>query len=345
MNLLDEKNKLLNDNLFKDWDLYTKLIKTQKYQDDIMNFLNALKMRINQTPVIDYHISRKFVGAYTMFKFDMFDKNITKDVELYYITKELIETFEQVFIDVNPNIELFFTKLTEYLTVFNKWKEQDEKELIDKSCTQQYKEIQVMEQKFTGDTPDEQQLSRSASILKHKFEHRIKAIGGLRGLQYVNDSPKLKPLDVMHIDMEENMKKAYWDMFEEDVNNNNLNPIGTNLDDFRKYLFELLGEGNKGNEIKRDFDRTLDLDLIKQMIESNALDAEGIYNIIKSLTWYVKKYVHSASEDEDTQILLNNVYKKMEEQKEKTGTILRYFFQNIFIKLDKTKVQIELLKL
>lgn len=343
MDLLKTRDKLFGKNIFQDWKTYARLIRTNTYIIEVSDFLNKLKMKVNQPPIFDNKLTRKFIGAYTMLKFDMYDKNNTKDIQLYYLTNELISIFEK---DLsNNNIELFFTKLSEYFQVFQQWKEHDEKILLDKSCTQSYKEIQVMKTKFTGNTPDEQQLSRSASMLQKKFETRIRQIGGERAMRYVNDSPKLEPIDVMYLDMEDNMKKAYWDMFEEDVNNNNLEPIGKNLDDFRKYFFELLGNSTNAQTIKNKFDDQVDIQIIKQMIDGNAINNEEIYKIMNSLIWYIKTYVQSASEDSDSEVMIDNIYKKFEERKEKTGTILRYFFQNIFQKLDKTKVQINLFKL
>jgi len=344
MNLLDKKLKLFNQDI-NDWNKFMQNISSKPYRQDVNDLLNNLKSQINQPPTINNISSRRFVGAFTMIKFDMFDKNDTRDVQLYYKSKELFECFDNIFSNNlnNKFIEIFFDNFTKYLNIFEKWKEEDEKKLIDKSCTQQYKEIQVIEQKFTGDTPDEQQLSKSASILKNKFEKRIKQIGGDRGMQYVYDSPKLKPINVMQLDMEENMKKAYWDLFEDEVNLNKLDHIGKNLDDFRKYFFELLGESNKAKDIKKEFDENVDLYIIKQMINGNTIDTELIFKIMKSLIWFVQKYIQSASEDKDSEILLENLYNQFSEGKEKTGTILRYFFQNLFTKLDKTKVQIKLL--
>lgn len=342
MNFLENQKKKLFDDIFNNWNVFSKQAKSLDYRNNVVIFLNKLKKIINEPATIIDIEARKFIGAITMIKFDMFDKNVTKDIELYYITKELLDIFDNI---DSSTIKLFFTKFDEYLIKFDKWKEKDEKELIDKSCTQDYKQIQVIQSQYTGNTPDEVQLSKSASMLKKKFEHRIKAIGGQRGMKYVNDSPKLNPLDVMTLDMEENMKKAFWDMFENDVNNNKLEPIATNLEEFKKYLFQLLGNSTKAKEIKNQFDKQLDLDITKQMIINNSMTGPEIYNIINILIHYVKTYVHSPSEDSDTEIFLNNIKKKMEEQKETLGSILRYFFQNIFMKMDKTKVQIELLKL
>jgi len=346
MNLLKLKNELFNNDTFGDWGKYMRLVQSNDYRNEVAKLLYNLELKIQDDSLIDDQISRQFIGAFAMIKFNMFNKNSTKDVQLYYKAIFLLKSFDLCCenLDNTKIIKEFFKNLKDYLDTFKKWKERDEKDLVDKICTQQYKEIQVMEEKFReGNTPGEQQLSKSVSMLKRKFETKIKQIGGDKIMQYINDSPKLKPIDVMNLDMEENMKKAFWDMFEDDVNNNNLKPIGENLDEFRKYLFELLGNGKKATEIKKQFDQQLEIDLIKQMILVNAITSEEIYGIIKTLTFYVKKYIHSASEDKDTEIFINNVYLKMEEQKEKLGTILRYFFQNIFEKLDKTKVKINLL--
>lgn len=353
MNLLRKKQELLNNNIFNDWPKYMKLIQSKSYRTDINTLLNNLELYLGENPIITDIETRKFVNAYTMIKFNMLDKNDTYDLHLYYQTVELLETFDNIFLPLTKGgddvkldkklIDNFLIKLKQYFDIYKKWKDRDEKILIDKSCTQQYKEIQVIEQKYNGNTPDEQQLSRSASQLKRTIENRIRQIGGEKALKYVTDSPKLEPLDVMSLDMEEHMKKAYWDMFENDVNNNNLEPICKNLEDFKKYLFTLLGESKRATEIKTKFNNQLDLDLVKQMIRQNAIKSEEIYNIIKTLIFYVKTYVHSASEDSDTEIFQENIYKRMTANKEKIGTILRYFFQNIFTKLDKTKIQMQLL--
>lgn len=338
MDLLKIKSELFNEDMYKDWRKYMKRLQSKKYRIDVNNFLN----NIQNTVIVDDKITRTFLGSFTMMKFEMFDRNDTWDSKLYYITKDLHSSFENVFLDSKK----FGKELKNYINFFERWKKRDEKILVDKSCTQQYKQIQIMENQFKdGTTPDEQQLSRSSSMLKQKFETRIRQIGGERTMKYVNDSPQLQPMDIMHLDMEEQMKKAYWDMFEENVNNNNLGEITKNIGDFKKYLFELLGNSNKAKTIKQKFEEEMDIDLLDQMIHNGNMSCEEIYGIMRTLCWYVKTYIHAADEDEDTEMFLNNIYKKMEENKQTLGEILRYFFQNIFIKLDKTKLKIELLKI
>lgn len=348
MNLLKNKKELFDNDMFSDWGKYMKFIRQNSYREDVNKLLNGLKTKVNQPCTVDDISSRRFISAFTMIKFDMFDKNDTKDVELYYKSSELLKSFENVF-DNNLNNELiisFFKSFTEYLDTFKQWKEKDEKALAEKHLTQQYKEIQVMEQKFAAsDSPADQQLSHSSSMLKRVYEKQIRQIGGDNMLNFIHGSPKLKPIDVIHLDMGETMKNAYWDMFEEDINKNNLEPIGKNLDEFRGYLFKLLGESNKAKEIQAQFDNEMDIDIVKQMIQGSTLTSSEIFNIIQVLTSYVKKYVHSASEDKDTEILVDNIYKKFNEEKEPIGSILRYFFQNIFIKLDNTNTKLQLLKL
>ena len=336
MNLLNQKQKLFNDQLFEDWSKYMKTVKSKEYRDEVCDFLN----NFHDIPIVDDKMARIFIGSFTMMHYDMFDKTDTWDSHLYYATKELHKSFDNSI----QNKTEFVKALEKYVNKFKQWKERDEKLLIDKTCTQQYKQIQIMQRQFQeGKTPDEQQLSKSSSMLKRKIETRIKQIGGERAMKYVNDSPKLEPVQVMHLDMEETMKKAFWDMFEDEVNNNQLEPIVTNLKDFRKYFFELIGDSKRAKEIKKRFQDQIDIEILEQMILGGAITIPEIYEIIKTLTWYIKTYVHSASQDKDTEMFLDNVYRKIKEQKEQLGTILRYFFQNIFNKLDDTKIKIQLL--
>lgn len=347
MDLLKKKKlKLLNPDLFKDWKNFSVKIRKQEFRYEMMELLQELAKLGNCNIILLDQDVRQFIASYTMINFDMFDKTSTKDLDLYYKTKELHENFELIFENNNKSlITIFFNSYTKYLDIFKQWKEHDEKIILDKSCTQLYKEVDEIEKKYDGDNPAEHQLSSSASQLKAKVAKRIRYIGGDRAMRYVNDSPKLKPIESMHLDMEDNMKKAFWDLFEEDVNKNNLEPICTNLDEFKKYLFELLGTTVRANTIREEFNQNVDIELIKQMVKNNSLNGAEIYNIMKLLTGYVQKYIQSASEDKDTELILENVYKMMYEQKESLGTVLRYYFQNMFQKLDKTKVQMELLKL
>jgi len=342
MNFL--KERLFSSKNFENWETHFKLIRLNSYRLDVNQLLNDLKFKICPSQTIDSMSTRRFISAHTMIKFNMLNKNETKDLELYYKSIELIKSFDDIF-ENNEDIYIhkFFDNLSDYLETFEKWKEIDEKALADSHLTQQYKEIQVMEGKFNGDNPGDKQLRKSATSIKKVYEKQILQIGGEKTLKYINESPKLQPMDIIHIDMGQAMKKAYWDMFEEDINNNNLEGIGKNLDEFRKYMFKLLGNSEKAQEIKNQFDNQMDIDLVKQMIANNVFDSEGIFNIIKTLIHYVKQYIHSASEDKDTEIFLDNVYKKFSEENVQVGSVLRYFFQNIFIKLDNTNTKLELL--
>ena len=347
MSLLNNTyKKLFAPELFQNEGQFSRKMMDKNYRTEVQNLLLALLKFSNEKILITEQQTRQFIATFHMMSFDLFDKHSTKDVYLYYKVKELHNEFHKIFNENLKSSTLFFKSFKIFLKTFDDWKKHDEKVILDKTCTQQYKEIQVMEQKFQDpNNPADEQFSSSTSDLKRVFEKRIQRIGGNRAMKYVNDSPKLDPLDVMHLDMEETMKKAFWDLFEQDIKENKLEKIGIMLTDFRKYLFELLGNSKRAQKIQEEFDDRLDLDLLNQMIVNNTLNTLEIFNIMKTLCHYVKNYVQSPSEDKDTEIFIENVYKKIEEQVEPLSHILRYFFQNLFIKLDKVKVQMEVLNL
>ena len=350
MDLLKDKILLFDRLLLNnDWGTFSKEIRTLEYRNKVYSLLNKLSNIVGEKKLIIIleQDVRKFITSYTMIKFELLNKISTKDINLYYVILDMHKKFDDIFYNKveDKYIFDFFKIYNDFLKAFKEWKEYDQKQLLDKTCTQQYKQIKVMEKTFKGDTPDEKQLSSSSRKLRQKIEKRIKQIGGDNALQYVNTSPQLKPLDALSLDMEEHMKKAYWDMFEDEVSKNNFEPICENLDEFRKYLFSLLGKTVRANTIREEFDNNVDLKIIKQMIRNGNITSPEIYNIVKLLTKYVQQYIQSISEDKDTQMILDNVYKKINEKKDSLAIILRYYFQSIFEKLDKTKVQIALLKI
>ena len=350
MDLLKDKILLFDRLLLNnDWGTFSKEIRSFEYRNKVYSLLNKLSNIVGEKKLIIIleQDVRKFITSYTMIKFELLNKISTKDINLYYVILDMHKKFDDIFYNKveDKYIFDFFKIYNDFLKAFKEWKEYDQKQLLDKTCTQQYKQIKVMEKTFKGDTPDEKQLSSSSRKLRQKIEKRIKQIGGDNALQYVNTSPQLKPLDALSLDMEEHMKKAYWDMFEDEVSKNNFEPICKNLDEFRKYLFSLLGKTVRANTIREEFDNNVDLKIIKQMIRNGNITSPEIYNIVKLLTKYVQQYIQSISEDKDTQMILDNVYKKINEKKDSLAIILRYYFQSIFEKLDKTKVQIALLKI
>lgn len=334
-NLIKEKKELFDNQTYD-----MKVIQKIQYRYRVCNFLQDLCKYINDKTLITEKDARQFIASFTMLKFDILNLNETRDLQLYYAIKDMHYSFV---INTGSNIQIFLKMFKRYLNIFKEWKAYDEKVLLDKSCTQQYKQLEEMEKKFTGDTADEKQLSQSATNLKKKISKRIKQISGEKGLKYVNSSPQLNPLEVMSLDMEETMKKVYWDMFEEDITKNKLEVIMKVLLDFQKYFYELIGDGVNARKVKKEFETNLDYELIDQMIKKNAMKTEDIYGIINTIITYVKKYIQSSSEDKDTEIFLENVGKMMSNEYQ-LGKLLRYFFQNIFRKLDTTKIQIQLLK-
>ena len=346
MNFLSKKEQLFSEfNL--EFDLLVKKIHKQQYVNDVEKFIQEMQKVCQNTTIFIQSDMRKFISAFVIVnhKDIVLDINDTKSLHLYHKSVELLDSFENIFKNnVNPShVNRFFDNFNRYLNIFQQWRMGDKVKLLDKYA-RSYHQLQDTltfiedkdkeENKEAEENPAHTQWKDSLSNLKVKLETQIKNIDGDKGLNYIKNlkTPEITPLIRLYEEIELNMKDAFWDDFEEKVNDGKYEQITPMLNDYRTFLFKLIPNRP---DIQKQFDNELDLALLDQMIKNNSVSHEDIYKIIHTLTNYIKM-LQAPADDKDTEKFISN----LEKGGDKMGTYLRYFFQNVFMKFEKIIKQI-----
>ena len=346
MSFLSKKERLFavfNQN----FDLLVRQINKQEYVSEVENFIQELQKVCKNSTIFIQSDIRKFISAFVIVnhKDVVLDVNDTKSLFLYNKGIELLDSFENIFKNnLNPSyINRFFDNFNQYLNIFQQWRMGDKVKILDKYA-RSYHQLQDTltfiedkdkeENKEAEENPAHTQWKNSLSNLKSKLETQIINIDGQKGLNYVKNlkTPEITPMIRLYEEIEVNMKQAFWDDFEEKVNEGKYEVITPMLKDYRTFLFKLIPNRP---DIQKQFDSELDLELLDQMIKNNSVSTEDIYKIIQTLTNYIKM-LQAPSDDKDTEEFISN----LEKGGDKMGTYLRYFFQNVFQKFEKIVKQI-----
>ena len=139
----------------------------------------------------------------------------------------------------------------------------------------------------------------------------------------------------MYQNMKEIMEKSYWELFEKDLSNKNYKPIVSILGDITNIITNLLPNRN---DLLDELAENIDIKLIEQMIENDAIDEKYIYKMVK---YIIKWCVNLDSSDNDT------YYQNVNEQIDnffKLGfdyqDFFPWFFKSIFQKLEDITIRV-----
>ena len=344
MNLLKEKNRLLNKKIFtQSWDICMKHIRNNKFKTNLNNLLTEFAKYSTSVNIITLGDTRELVNAFMIVyrKSDVIEQNDTNSEFLFYKSRELVDKFDNITTLNEPDITLFFVCFKEYKKIVKAWREGDLPKFIDNYVVPEYiGSKNLLESISNKKEKSEADIQYTQATLNHKanIERKISNLSN-SSLQYLHGTPPMSSQNLLKIRVNEKMKKTFWDMFEETVNKEDYSPIVDRLKEFKDMYYDIVPKrrGKEiGDEMKTDFEDNMDIDIIVQMIEGGNMKPEEIFNIIKGLTARIQK-IQAFAEDKDTERMLENVY-SMFNHEEKLGKILRYFFQNIFHKMDAIKL-------
>jgi hypothetical protein len=211
---------------------------------------------------------------------------------------------------------------------FMNWKKRDALILI-RPMLKSYYELLDIKEVYNNKKRDISLLDRKLNKLKKN----IKIIGGEEGLNYLKKRqiPVFKSEKKIS-EIEKTVKKAFWDILEENINNKNYDQIPLLLNDIKIMLDEIID--NK-SFLKSIFEY-IDIELITKLIKEDGFNFSLIYSYIKYLIDILYKIL-PPSDDEKTKLFQENIDIMFKNQKS-VGEILRYFFEEYFIKLEYLKV-------
>lgn len=346
-----EKFEFLNRTTFlnNSFDKHVKFIQNKTFLYKLTEMLTLL-LKNNNITILD---AKNLMSSYTIYGFSEIVLNNPKDEydnELYKSSEKLLNSLENLFKNNNiltdNNLELFNINYDNFTTLFKLWKKKDLLRVI-KPYILSYYQYEVMltemenpvEEKKTG-KQDIEIWCNEIHKLQNKIKSNIFKICGKDGIQLLNNyqPPQITIDQKVYQQIEDNIKKSFWKIFYDKIEHNNYEMIPDMLLDVKNMLFNLVPNRS---DIHNRFNNEIDIDLIKQMVENNAINSDEIYKIMISIVEYIKM-LQAAEDDNNTLLFLedvNNWFKN----KQSYAFILTNYFQTIFNKLEKiTKTVIEL---
>lgn len=334
-NLKILKDELLNYTILSglNFEDFTTYIKNPDNVDKIMLFLNDLMLKLNLQIRFNKKNTKNFLSSY-MFIFH--NQVIIKVKDEYnermiFLSNNLISSFDSLFHDFSmKNILNFEKNYNEYLLFFMKWKERDSLIMI-RPILQSYFELELFRDELKKkNNNDYLHVERKLKSLKYN----IMILAGKEGLNYLKTKkiPVFKS-EKMYTDIEKTVQKAFWDNFQENLNNNKLDQIPKLLKDIKDMIFQMVENKN----FLKTFDDNIDLELISNIINSDSDKTDFMFKFINYLISLLYK-LQPASEDKNTNLFEKTINDMFLNNNHTIGDILRFFFENYFKKLENIKV-------
>lgn len=322
------------------------LTEYQKIITDSDN-IQLIKSTLSEILELKEKEDRFFTAGFMIYYYaDQLIKN--KDLE---INKEflihchnLVTSFEKLSQNYNDeSIESFKTVFENYLKKFADWKENDLFEMIQ-DFTKMYWELemQIYSQKKMG----KELPSDIIKIIKQKQEsvlQKIKKFGGGKGIEYFSNYVPVifnqESMDNVQKQVKENFDKAFWDLFEENIENKKYEQLLKTMDEI-KINFKSLVPNRK--DIHRQLDENMDTEFLKGMLENDVVDSTYIYNMICYIVQQIKS-LEAPIDNADTE-----TWKQSIDQQFKDGAlhhqILGKFFKKVYHKLQKITKEVNMVR-
>lgn len=309
----------------------TNYIKNNENLENIKDFMNSMMSHLNLDIRFNLLDIKIFLSCYLfMYHDDIILKN-KDDVneKMKSLSFDLYLSFEELFSDYClKNCLKFKEYYLKYVFFFKQWKKRDGLIMI-RPILKSYFELEVIRDDFKKNNNDDYlHLNRQLKQL----ENNIKLICGDDGLIYLKQKkiPIFKT-EKMYNDVEKTVKKAFWDSFEENIEENKLNQIPPLLNDIKNMIKSMI----VNKKYLSNLDNNINIEMISNVINSPNPDFKFIYNLINYLIEKLFE-LQQPSEDSNTKLFKNNI-DDMFNKNNKTSYLLRYFFENYFIKLENIK--------
>ncbi len=146
-------------------------------------------------------------------------------------------------------------------------------------------------------------------------------------------------MNTLEARLNENMKRAYWDMMEKDIGNNDFRTAFAILEEIRARICLLVP---KRVDLHQEIAESLDIDYFKQMQSHNALTIE----IVQKITNYVIdkiKELGSQSDEPWNEIWREQINSKFIKNEPLT-VILPTFFKEALHRIEKLEYEIKMFK-
>jgi len=329
------REKFLN-NCF---DKHVKFLQNKTFLYKITEMLKLLLTK-KKISILD---AKHLMSSYTIYGFPEIVLNEPKqehDEELYKCSEELLNSLENLFKNkISSNFELFNVNYDKFTNLFKLWKEQDLLRIIKPYILSYYQYDEMSKIMQMPEGREEEKKTEDLEIwcneiikLQDRIKNDIFKIAGKNGIELLNnyEMPQVTIDEQIYQQVENNVKNAFWKIFYDKIEHQNYEMIPDMLLDVKEMLLNLVPNRS---DIHNKFNSEIDVDLIKQMVENNAINSNEIYKFMVSIVKYIKM-LQPAEEDNNTELFLEKINSWFEQQ-QSYAFILTNYFQEIFKKLEK----------
>jgi len=221
----------------------------------------------------------------------------------------------------------FFKEFFVYMNFFDIWKQRESMIMVRPVITS-YHEIGLMRVQET-----DEERKRDYGLLQKKIKQNIYIIAGNAGIEMLESGkvPMFKDEKVF-TDVEQTVRKAFWDVFHENIESNNFEAVYNLLEDLKQMMLYVAPEKNGK---KLEVNAVFDMDLLKQVINEK-MSHTDIFNLMTYVITFLKEN-QSASEDKSTELFEQALYSKIETQ-EKLSQLLVFFFKTSLSKMENIQM-------
>lgn len=336
-----EKEKLVlldyNELLQLSFDAINNRFVKKSYVQEVTLFLNTVMKTVNTLYRFNDKTTKVFLISYTiLFHSEVInDRNDDYSKKISLLTQTLVSSFEDLFEQKlsMKSYEVFHKNLINYYNFFEEWKKRDALILIRPLLETCFTiDLYIEQLKKSDDKPNKEQNILDLERQKKRVLTNIKIMSGEDGINFY----KIKELpyfldEKIFTDTEKVVRKAFWDVFEENMDEKKYVQVPELLNDIKDFIKSLV----RNEKFIEDFNSHIDIDIVSLSIKNNNFIIDNvklyIYYLIKKLT-----ELQQPSEDKNTELFLDNI-NKMIDNNDNLSKILRYFFENYFKKLENIK--------
>ena len=314
------------------YDEFTKLISNNK----IINLSNDLiKNIINK----DYG-GRIFLSIFLINKYnkEIFEFNSELKQKLIILSNDLVD----LYFSLNENsLEIFKNKFELFTENFIIWKKEDKNNLINLLC-ETYYNINNSKKLFINDRELKDLNDVENKFLNHYNEQQKSLLEKIKDLDGLEIFKKYKKPIVTYDKpfkhtIKNTLEKCYWDNLLDELNSE-ISKYDTLID----VLYEVEKQFMNLTKNKELLDKYINLDLFKQQILNNALDAKDIYQLMINICNLLKE-VEAEDMDKNLDKLIEKINNTFNENKFNFKFLIE-FFKFIFSYFEIINERIKILK-
>lgn len=309
-----------------DFETFTKFIRRPIVLQTTTRFIKSLGETLKIT-------AREMLTTYlfSYFPDDTLSTTMnSREKQIYDISQDIIELIQT---DPLPSTPLAH-KLDSYHIYFNIWKQEDKSSLLQ-SLSKIHTHLKTLPTEGTR-ASDKEKVEQKIQQIKG-FAHNI---AGEQGVSHVEKASKYGMTDslILASQIQTQMKKAFWDIFQEDLAKDppNLNRFPDLVKDIRLAIERILPNKNK-NTTTIYIRQHLDENDVSQGLQKGTFHLQDVYQLATFVLERIKELgapIEDSDLDERIEWLDQEIQKVQENPKKRFAPFMTELFRDIMNRLD-----------